>query len=733
MPYERKADRIMKRFFALLLCMLMCMSLLPGTAFAEGYRISVVNGTATVNGETVAVAESGEAVTVTANTQNGKIFTGWTSTPEGLVTGTVNPATFTMPEGEVTVTAAFADEIVPVKYRITVNSGSATVDGEAATEAESGDTVTVTANTQNGKVFTGWTSDPSVTFSDATASSTTFAMPNNNVAVTANFEEEVTTTHNITVNDGTASLSNAQAGTTVEVTAIVPEGQVFSGWTSNPSVAFEDASATSTTFSMPNEDVTVTATFRNAATTFGVASRGTEVKSGSDAGLFTVTVEGGTANPSSAAPGKKVTITAEGEHFLKWTTEDDEVLLDKPNETSASFIMPSHNVTVKANYAEEKYIITVNNGTSTPATEATPGTRVDITAGTLESMIFKEWTSDQTGSVTFKDVASPNTFFIMPDHNVSITATFVNVSNAHKITVTNGTSIPRDKAAEGVTVTVTANIPNGKVFKTWTSNPQSVKFADATASQTTFRMLGEDVSITAEFAEEYSVEFDTVLPAGITIKNAPEPQHVLPNGKATKPTDPSDSAQHHKFVGWYKSDGTPFSFDTPITSNITLYAKWKHPYDEGICYYCWKAQPDYIDVEQPGFSPDITRGIIGKPPSTAHYGSSHSFVMNTCFPYVEKSVCVYVDGKPIKLNDQYKLSEGSTIVTLRPWYIKSLTPGEHTIRIDTNLGTARGSFRVSSSPKTGDDSNVALWVTVGVISAAGATGIAYYLLKKRRR
>ena len=321
----------------------------------------------------------------------------------------------------------------------------------------------------------------------------------------------------------------------------------------------------------------------------------------------------------------------------------------------------------------------------------------------------------------------------MPDGNVSITANFVEEAAAHEIKVTGGTSIPPNKAVKDVTVTVTANIPDGKVFKNWTSVPQSVKFADATASQTTFKMLDEDVSITAVFAEAYTVEFDTVLPAGITIKNVPDPQQVLPNGTATKPTDPSDSAQHHKFLGWYKGDGTPFSFDTPITSNITLYAKWKHPQDEGICYYCWKAQPDYIDVEQPGFSPDITRGIIGKPPSTAHYGSSHSFVVNTCFPYVEKSVDVYVDGKWIKLNDQYKLSEGSTIVTLRPWYIKSLTPGEHTIRIDTNLGIVRGSFRVSSSPKTGDDSNVALWVTVGVISAAGAAGIAYYLLKKRKK
>ena len=35
MPYERKADRIMKRFLAVLLCLLMCVSMLPAVAFAE--------------------------------------------------------------------------------------------------------------------------------------------------------------------------------------------------------------------------------------------------------------------------------------------------------------------------------------------------------------------------------------------------------------------------------------------------------------------------------------------------------------------------------------------------------------------------------------------------------------------------------------------------------------------------------------------------------------------------
>ena len=227
MPYERKADRIMKRFFALLLCMLICISVLPTYAFADG------------------------------------------------------------------------------DHQITVNGGTA-----SSSTALADTSVSVTADVPDGQVFTSWTSDPSVTFADSASTSTTFTMPDSNVVVTANYNA-ASVTHNITVSGGTATLSSAQADTTVEVSANVPpEGQVFLGWTSNPSVAFEDASATSTTFLMPNEDVALTATFGNAATKFSVASRGSEVKSGNDTGTVTVTVDGGTASPSSAAPGSKVTITA---------------------------------------------------------------------------------------------------------------------------------------------------------------------------------------------------------------------------------------------------------------------------------------------------------------------------------------------------------------------------------------------------------------------------------------
>jgi uncharacterized repeat protein (TIGR02543 family) len=53
--------------------------------------------------------------------------------------------------------------------------------------------------------------------------------------------------------------------------------------------------------------------------------------------------------------------------------------------------------------------------------------------------------------------------------------------------------------------------------------------------------------------------------------NSIDPQSVAYEGKAVKPADPTKDG--YKFISWCY-DGNRFSFDTPITENITLKAKW---------------------------------------------------------------------------------------------------------------------------------------------------------------
>ncbi len=69
-----------------------------------------------------------------------------------------------------------------------------------------------------------------------------------------------------------------------------------------------------------------------------------------------------------------------------------------------------------------------------------------------------------------------------------------------------------------------------------------------------------------EPAPSYTVSFDTDGGGNIT------PISVDKNTKAKAPSDPKKDGK--VFAGWYLNDQL-FSFDTPITSDITLKAKWE--------------------------------------------------------------------------------------------------------------------------------------------------------------
>ena len=141
-------------------------------------------------------------------------------------------------------------------YSVAVVNGTA--DKETAAE---GETVTVTADeAPEGKVFDKWTGED-VTFADAGAEKTTFAMPAKDVTVTATYKDAPVTYYSVTVVNGTADRETAAEGETVTVTADeAPEGKVFDKWTGE-GVTFADASAAETTFEMPAQDVTVTANY----------------------------------------------------------------------------------------------------------------------------------------------------------------------------------------------------------------------------------------------------------------------------------------------------------------------------------------------------------------------------------------------------------------------------------------------------------------------------------------
>ena len=68
----------------------------------------------------------------------------------------------------------------------------------------------------------------------------------------------------------------------------------------------------------------------------------------------------------------------------------------------------------------------------------------------------------------------------------------------------------------------------------------------------------------------YTVTFDSNGGAAV------ESQHIIEGEKAVKPPRP-DREQRSNFLGWYLGD-TEWNFDTVVTANITLVAKWQNVY-----------------------------------------------------------------------------------------------------------------------------------------------------------
>ena len=151
--------------------------------------------------------------------------------------------------------------------------------------------VHLTATVPEGQHFIGWTvkvgdeeqkADTFLTPDKNDPTKATFTMPSKNVEVTANFASNPTLNPTLRVGDHvTATIEGSDAsvpsgstvpvGETVHLTAIAPDGQHFTGWTvkvggeeqkADTFLKTPDASdPTKVTFTMPNANVEVTATF----------------------------------------------------------------------------------------------------------------------------------------------------------------------------------------------------------------------------------------------------------------------------------------------------------------------------------------------------------------------------------------------------------------------------------------------------------------------------------------
>ena len=271
------------------------------------YTVTVKDGA----DETNTHYKSGDTVTIKATIPTGKHFVKWSA-----VTGislsasqlTQEEITFTMPENDVTFTAAYKD----IVYRVMVEEGKATPE-MAIYQTE----VTVMANEPAiDMYFDKWeVMGLDTTGMDLTKTQIKFQMPAGNVTFKATYLPHIK--YGILVVDGTKDKSPVMAGEIVTITANPAKpGKVFDKWTCETvGVTIEFASATSkqTTFVMPAQDIKIKAHFKDIEVAPSV-----EIK-----------VEGGTG-AGTYKPGDSVTITAnepaEGKVFKCWKDEKGEIV-----------------------------------------------------------------------------------------------------------------------------------------------------------------------------------------------------------------------------------------------------------------------------------------------------------------------------------------------------------------------------------------------------------------------
>ena len=212
----------------------------------------------------------------------------------------------------------------PGKYTLTVNSGSGDGDYEPNT------VVDILADSLAGQNFDVWTGD-TATIDDVAEPNTTITIPESNTEITATYVDDPNT-FSLIVNSGSGD-GVYDSNTIVNILADAPgAGQLFNIWTGDANYV-ANVNEANTTFTMPEADAEITATYQDDANTYQLT-----VNSGTGDGYYEPsTVVGITAD----APGG-------GQEFDVWTGDTNYVAdVNQPNTTVD---MPALDIGVTATY-----------------------------------------------------------------------------------------------------------------------------------------------------------------------------------------------------------------------------------------------------------------------------------------------------------------------------------------------------------------------------------------------
>ena len=298
-------------------------------------------------------------------------------------------------------------------------------------------------------------------------------------------------------------------------------------------------------------------------------------------------------------------------------------------------------------------------------------------------------------------------------------------------------------AKEESEITLTPDTPQvGYLFDSWEVSPESVQINN----NNSFTMPNEALTVTAKWIEcphdgdketrnakeatcteagysgdVYCLVCNEMITKGHDINMASHKLNYIPKTDATVTETGNDEYWQCTVCDKYFSDAEGTNEITDLES--------------------WKAGDGKIDK----LPPEI---IEGKGQSiTEGEKKVLSFTSNAAY---SDFIRVELDGSELS-EENYEKAEGSIIITLDADYVATLPAGEHTIGIVSESGTATTTFTVAEkaapgtsddsdrdskadadkNAKTGDDTNLALWIALMLLAGAGIAGTAIYTRRKR--
>lgn len=487
------------------------------------------------------------------------------------------------------------------------------------------------------------------------------------------------------------------------------------------------------------------------------------------------------ASPDKAVAGTEITLTAtpkEDYRFKEWQVVSPAGLVI----TNNKFTMPDSNVEVKAIFEEDEPPAPTEHTVRFNANGG-GGTMADVTGVSGSYTLpacgftepkdkqFKGWSTGADGSVisgTTYEVSSDTTFYaIWESKEYSIIVT------DGKATIGAGSEI--SKATQGTTITLTANAaPDGKVFDKWVVESGSATLEDANSETTTFIMPDSEVSVKATYKNApHTHTYDQEIQKPETLKSAADCTNDAVYFKScscgeisTTETFTAASTQlgHAWASNWSKDtdnhwkecsrchekkdeaahdygsdnicDTCGYDKTVPHTHNLTLVpAKAPACTEKGntayyTCNGCDKWFEDATGASEITDKTSVILAATGHNASDWKYDADNHWHECSCGDKADKAAhdFKWVVDKEATATKKGSKHEECKVCGYKKAAVEIPATGSTTKPTDpTQTNPSTG----AESPKTGDNSNLMLWIALLFISGGAVISITVYSKKKK--